>query len=147
MSTIENVTEQFRAGNYAVSNNHRTYHKWILIAMILSIVVILTSAFRTYWPSPSVPPQTSNISFHCAELTTQDNYLLWRKSAQMILYGMEIQEPFYQPMWYAASISPICNIDLTILSPQGFNIGDIDLVSGNDTMQWDKYLAWKETHK
>ena len=102
------------------------------------------TAENSYLPVAMAAPTPTPIVDHCKVLTYEENYLLWRTSAQMVLYGQEVDEPHYQPMWYAVAASISCNVDLTILQPQGFHLGEVTL-DLSPPQNYDKFVEWKQS--
>ncbi len=152
MTVLKSVRHKY-TGAVGVQSQQGTSRR-LMIVLVIATLMAITAALWTLIQA-NAPQRQSPVSVplpaptmqpidHCQILTQEAHYLAWRKSAQIVLYGQEIDEPYYQPMWYMIEASPHCNIDLTIINPSGFHLDGIEL-DMSPPLNYDKFLTWKQT--
>jgi len=152
MTVLKSVKHKY-GGAVAVQSQQGISRRLLVVlavAIIMATVAGLWALIQTnapqlqaYPPTPIMQPVELGVD-HCKVLTQEVHYLVWRMSAQIVLYGDEIDEPYYQPMWYMVQASPLCNVDLTILQPAGGFFLDGVTLDMSPPLNYDKFVEWKQ---
>ena len=157
-----NVTKQFRSGTLdsftspidtQLSTPAAHVQRWIIFAIVIVMACFAVYMFTrldgpqaivvaTATPAPTPIPVN-----HCAVLTYEEDYMEWRNSAQIVIYGKMLEERYYQPMWYAIAASPLCDVDLTLLMPDAFYLPEGLTLDMSPPQSRAAFVEWKQTYK